>query len=439
MVLRPLVCYSRSGWSVLYRGAGLPSWVGCAMLVGAALSVAACSMNGTGRPGGLHSAQSSMDSAGRSSPTPTSPIPLKTLPDWALTACSELAHGSRICPQIMPLAGRQWTMLVQPASKLTSGVMRFDLTAGYRVGGDDQRLNQPPQVSEVTVIRGRSLRTQPGLLPPPIAADRTLRNGMTIRHRSTSLPLGERRWGTLEGHLFVTPSTGRYANLLMFEWRDGSADTAVGIALFEPVTSATAVLEATVSKLDRLEFDAQPSSATASVAGVAMVRSPPWLSDLCSGSFTAAACPSIIPAAMSGAAAYVTFSEDTFEQAGKVNHRARDIAVVWGGESNDVRQNRPPRLVHLDILGGIGLAPFPKPVAASQPRDGLLPQRKVPLDLGRPQWRATGHLILGGCFENHLCYRWATAGKEYQIDLHAWEPLTETVAVLRAMVQSAGH
>jgi hypothetical protein len=330
-------------------------------------------------------------------------------------------------------------MLVQPASKLTGGVTRFDLAAGYRVGGDDQRGNKPPQFAEVTVIRGRSLRGQSGLLPRSTAADQTLRNGMTIRHRLASISLGGRRWSGRQGRLFVTPSTGRYDNLLMFEWRDGHADNAVGIALFEPLTKAAAVLEATISGLTPVQITPPSSAGAAPADGVAMVRSPGWLSELCADRFTAAACPSIIPAPMSGAAAYVTFSEDTFEQAGRVNRRARDIGVIWGGEANDVRQNRPPRLVHLDILGGVGLAPLPPPVGRSEPRDGLLRQGKVPLDLGRPPWRIAGHLMLGACFENHLCYRWTSGGKQYQLDLHAWEPLTETVAVLQAMVESVGR
>jgi hypothetical protein len=45
-------------------------------------------------------------------------------------------------------------------------------------------------------------------------------------------------------------------------------------------------------------------------------------------------------------------------------------------------------------------------------------------------------LVFGDCWGNHLCYRWREAGTARQLDLHGWEPFTETVAVLRRMVDS---
>ena len=60
-----------------------------------------------------------------------------------------------------------------------------------------------------------------------------------------------------------------------------------------------------------------------------------------------------------------------------------------------------------------------------------------PIPLGERAWTASpGRLIFGDCFGNHLCYRWRHDGRRYQIDLHAWEPVTRTVQVLHAIVRS---
>ena len=60
-----------------------------------------------------------------------------------------------------------------------------------------------------------------------------------------------------------------------------------------------------------------------------------------------------------------------------------------------------------------------------------------PLGFGRRDWNGRhGVLVLGDCFANHLCFRWRERGVGYQIDLHGWEPFTQTVASLRAIVAS---
>jgi hypothetical protein len=52
-------------------------------------------------------------------------------------------------------------------------------------------------------------------------------------------------------------------------------------------------------------------------------------------------------------------------------------------------------------------------------------------------WRGnSGSLVLGDCFGNHLCYRWRQGDAILQVDVHGWEPFTETVATLRQIVQS---
>jgi hypothetical protein len=70
-------------------------------------------------------------------------------------------------------------------------------------------------------------------------------------------------------------------------------------------------------------------------------------------------------------------------------------------------------------------------------------KRRGGVDLGDARWNGrSGRLVLappyprGGINGNHLLFRWREGGTRYQLSLHAWEPLTETVAALRAIVGS---
>jgi hypothetical protein len=113
-------------------------------------------------------------------------------------------------------------------------------------------------------------------------------------------------------------------------------------------------------------------------------------------------------------------------------------------------QDRPPRLVHLIVLAGRVAAAFdfawPGPDARRvAARDGLYAaRRKRAVLLGRPAWAGrNGDLVLAPPFEagggingNHLVFRWREGGTRYALSLHGWEPFSETVPVLRALVES---
>jgi hypothetical protein len=60
----------------------------------------------------------------------------------------------------------------------------------------------------------------------------------------------------------------------------------------------------------------------------------------------------------------------------------------------------------------------------------------APIPLGHPRWGGRqGVLVLGDCFSNHLCFRLSQRGT-YQIDIHGWEPFTQTVLALHKIVSS---
>jgi hypothetical protein len=107
--------------------------------------------------------------------------------------------------------------------------------------------------------------------------------------------------------------------------------------------------------------------------------------------------------------------------------------------------NRPPNLLHLVLLAGsLGSKPLYELSEEVRLRDGLLREvRERGLLFGRVRWGGrSGTLVLappfpaGGVEGNHLVFRWSRGRDEYALSLHAWEPLQETAATLRAVAQS---
>ena len=106
-------------------------------------------------------------------------------------------------------------------------------------------------------------------------------------------------------------------------------------------------------------------------------------------------------------------------------------------------------MAHLTVVAGAVERgdPFEHPLGgdARPLRPGLLKTKRVePLFFGRTRWAGRdGALFLappflnGGQLGNHLCFRWSENGRDYLISLHAWEPLPNTAATLRAVVSSA--
>ena len=119
-----------------------------------------------------------------------------------------------------------------------------------------------------------------------------------------------------------------------------------------------------------------------------------------------------------------------------------------GGEyPRNPERNRPPRMAHLVVVAGNveRLAPFrePRDERGEQVRDGLMRRsRAAPVSFGRVRWAGrVGALYLmppfphGGMLGNHLVFSWHQRKRPYALSLHAWEPLTESVATLQAMVE----
>jgi hypothetical protein len=143
-------------------------------------------------------------------------------------------------------------------------------------------------------------------------------------------------------------------------------------------------------------------------------------------------------------------------RASYLTHLARDLGgphpldvfnLERGGEHPQRPQrNRPPRMAHLLLIAGDveRAAAFDYPNDPTRLRDGLMlrPRTKA-IDFGTVGWAGRrGRLYLapphlhGGMLGNHLVFRWQAGATEYAVTLHAWEPLREAAATLRAVVAS---
>jgi hypothetical protein len=237
----------------------------------------------------------------------------------------------------------------------------------------------------------------------------------------------------------LTPSSyddlGELADLLVFRWRDTAGAHAVGLNVWEPLIDSVATLRAIVSMLAPQSLGQQPRT-VAVVAGVPMTTTPRWLSDLCRTPLLRVACPGRVPA-FGFPGAFVDVVPTPPSERPKL--RSLLVSVSWGGEYANPRRNRPPQFLHFELTAGYIVSS--RRLAPPVPLDRLtIPLGYTvtrPISLGHRGWTANpGKLVFGDCFGNHLCYRWRENGRGYQIDLHAWEPVTQTAHVLRAIVAS---
>jgi len=118
------------------------------------------------------------------------------------------------------------------------------------------------------------------------------------------------------------------------------------------------------------------------------------------------------------------------------------------------RKTRRPSFVHLVIYAGdLGgpkgfqthshsafLFEWPALSSARALVDGLPSHRGTEaIAFGRRRFgEVEGELVLAPAIQamdgGHLIFRWRSGQVEYAISLHAWEPLTEAAATLRALV-----
>ena len=368
------------------------------------------------------------------------PVAMIPTPRWALAACTTVAELRRFCPGQVPLTRQRGWTVIFTAPRRRFPVALFELQSGVAWGGFRERVHRPPIFGNTVVLGGKFMRLNARAFPTSRARPVVLRNGIANGLRRRPIALGPRRWSGIGGELSLTPSfyydLGELSDLVVFRWRDTAGDHAVGLNVWEPLTDSVATLRAIVSTLAP-RSGAQKPRTVSLVDGVPITTTPPWLRDLCrTPPMLRVTCPSRVPAAgLHGA--FVDVVPTPPSERPKL--RSLLVSVSWGGEFPNPRRNRPPRFVHLELTAGYVLrakryAP-PVPINALTVPRGYATTR--PIALGERDWtKNRGQLVFGDCFGNHLCYRWSQGGRGYQIDLHAWEPVTQTAQVLRAIVAS---
>jgi hypothetical protein len=378
--------------------------------------------------------------AGAARTPPKAPVAMIPAPAWALAACASVSELRRLCPGRVPLTRRRgWTMvLTAPRRRFPLAV--FQLQSGLAWGGFEEHVHRPPIFGSTVVLGGRFGRLEAGAFPATGARPVVLRNGIANGLRRRPIALGPRVWSGIHGDLSLTPTSyselGELSDLVVFRWLDAAGDHAVGVNVWEPLIDSVATLRAIVSTLSPQPVGRSPRK-IAAVDGIPMTTTPRWLDELCrTQPVLRSACPGRVPA-VAHQGAYVDVVPTP--PSARSKPRSLFVSVDWGGEHADPRLNRPPRFVHLELtaghVAGSGRYAPPVPLDRLAVPNGYVVTR--PISLGRRDWTASpGKLVFGDCFGNHLCYRWRDHRLDFQIDLHAWEPVTETVHVLRAIVTS---
>jgi hypothetical protein len=306
----------------------------------------------------------------------------------------------------------------------------------------NQRRNRPPRFVGWFLMSGQLEHVLPAIFPPLGGPETRPRNGQAESPRRRALLLGTVRWGGMRGHLVLAPSNGPealvYFHYLVFRWRNATGEVAIGLHAWEPFRETVETLHAMVDRLHGVPSTPIARARIPDSHPVALTTPPDWLTLACRSLRTRPICPTRIPA---GPTSYINL---LYEPRWRSSHgRADDLlSVEWGAPRSDPTRNRPPAFAHLELAaGGISMAGHVDagPVAA---RNGMMAGRESEaaaptIKLASPDWRGrSGSLVLGDCFGNHLCYRWRAAGETFQVDLHGWEPFTQTVATLREIVQS---
>jgi hypothetical protein len=361
-------------------------------------------------------------------------VAIAKLPDWVVTACASVPSLLPVCTEDQPpgTTGTYFLETVRPTAHYPYGYIIFDQGSGAP-GLNEAR---PPAFSEVVEatgpVRGATAKLGLSLRTPA-------RLGQKVKQeRPKALNFGARDWGGRSGRLVLTRSSaGQFANLLAFTWHRDSQIYVVAVGVWTPITEAAATLRAIVDG----QTEPKPLvelSPSGTVDGIDMTATPQWVSMLCHEQINGNACPSRIPTP----AAPLTIVQVVPVKAGRssTNATSKEIDVAWGGGTGSSKADKPPTLVHLVVSDG-DRAPSEAPPARID-RAHLLDNGypRSPLVLGHPEWAGHhGTLTIGDCFGDHVCYRWRSEGRNFLISMHAWSPLTQTLAVLARVVTSGGR
>jgi hypothetical protein len=372
------------------------------------------------------------------------PVALRPTPEWAADACETVEGPRGSCPTEIPATPKRGWQMTFTGPHARSRMAVWQLQSGTEWGGFGERVHRPPVFANLVSMRGAFMRQDSKAFPPSGAPVIPVHDGMANGNRHHPINLGPRTWSDHRGELSLTPSIyaaeGPLADLTVFRWRDAAGQHALGVNVWEPITQSVQTLHAIV---DRVAPGSPPSPRPRRIGtadGMPMVSAPGWVGELCRASRIARpACPHALP--MVGMDGGDVSIQPWPAWPGQGRVRSSWMSVTWSGPGipspNDAH---PPAFGHFEVTAGYvrRAAHYAHriPLARITIPAGYIESRPIPLGI-RPWTARPGRLIFGDCFANHLCYRWREHERTYQVDLHAWYPLAQTVAVLHAMVASS--
>jgi hypothetical protein len=356
-------------------------------------------------------------------------------------ACATVAPLRTSCPEALPRGPRP-ELDVSIASYRHASF--FTVTSGGEYYGDPTR-NRPPGYFGVVAAAGDLTGAAPAAWRRGHAATvRVSDDAMRARGRPP-LDFGTRRWFGVTGRLELAPERPYtpFSDDVVFRWGDGRRARAVALSAWQPLGETVATLKVMLGRVLRTAPPPPPRAARpirgALPNGLVATRLPRWATEACAAlPRVSGHCPGLIPLARAPLLQVTVAPAIRTHQGGTEDL----LSIEWGGEdSSRPARNRPPGFLHLEVSAGrVG------PIRAflghtSAPRNGVMRGRgfigERPVAFGPRTWRGhSGVLVLGDCYGNHLCFRWREGGVRRQIDLHGWEPFTETVATLRRIVAS---
>ncbi len=179
-----------------------------------------------------------------------------------------------------------------------------------------------------------------------------------------------------------------------------------------------------------------PEPAAAPLPPATLVQTPPDLLEKCRRHpELRQACPAMVPA--------VTDVRYERSRSSVESGRVWVFFAEWNAPRPGLDPaNAPPQFAHVNVFAGalevFGGVDVGGRLHGEPPR-----KRRSGLTLGPREWDGrAGELLLaasyphGGIQGDHLVFQWTEGDRDYSLSLHAWEPLDETEATLKAVVES---
>lgn len=175
---------------------------------------------------------------------------MERTPAYVLAYCKRSSRLTLACPHLLP-------RMSQPAPHWEANLCLIGRSGCAGLTWDDLSLvdagygTRPPAWSHVIVQAGNLAHAFP-FKYPTVGRRVTHLDGLFARARSHAIYLGTFTWGGRRGSVVLAPdfpAGGEQGNHLIFGWRKGKTDLALGLHGWEPLSQAFATLRKMVTSI----------------------------------------------------------------------------------------------------------------------------------------------------------------------------------------------